>query len=205
MTNAFLYDSGCGVVFRCMLAGLDSYGHAQWVNITPTEVAETMDDYMEREGFEGTKFCLLTMEGEAAQSRMVAKILAKAMECPVDELSADLLYAIRNMRQLGVTWNKDPLELEVRVIENPKEGKRSGKYSFWLEDVQLLNTTIGDVDGFDDLTELFGWIRTYFLVVAMTAEIPIMKKSLRINEKLQKMMKKRDLAMFDEIKNESSF
>jgi hypothetical protein len=188
-----------------MFAGLDSYGHAQWVNITPTEVAETMDDYMEREGFEGTKFCLLTMEGEAAQSRMVAKILAKAMECPVDELSADLLYAIRNMRQLGVTWNKDPLELEVRVIENPKEGKRSGKYSFWLEDVQLLNTTIGDVDGFDDLTELFGWIRTYFLVVAMTAEIPIMKKSLRINEKLQKMMKKRDLAMFDEIKNESSF
>ena len=205
MTNAFLYDSGCGVVFRCMFAGLDSYGHAQWVNITPTEVAETMDDYMEREGFEGTKFCLLTMEGEAAQSRMVAKILAKAMECPVDELSADLLYAIRNMRQLGVTWNKDPLELEVRVIENPKEGKRSGKYSFWLEAVQLLNTTIGDVDGFDDLTELFGWIRTYFLVVAMTAEIPIMKKSLRINEKLQKMMKKRDLAMFDEIKNESSF
>ena len=201
MEKAFLYDSACGIVFRCMFAGLDQYGHAQWINITPSEVAETMEDYVTHEGFEGTRFCLLTMEGEPAQSRMIAGILAKAMESPVDELSADLLYTIRSMRQLGVTWNKDPLELEIRVLENSKESKRSGKYMFWLEDMQLLDSVIGSLDGFDDLTELFSWIRTYFLVLAMTAEIPIMKKTLRISEKLQKLMKKRDIAMFDEIKN----
>ena len=29
MTKAFLFDSLCGMVYRCMFAGLDDYGHAQ--------------------------------------------------------------------------------------------------------------------------------------------------------------------------------
>ena len=30
MTKAFFYDTFCGMVYRCMYAGLDEYGHAQW-------------------------------------------------------------------------------------------------------------------------------------------------------------------------------
>ena len=41
MTKAFFYDTLCGMVYRCMFAGLDEYGHAQWVSITPGEESKT--------------------------------------------------------------------------------------------------------------------------------------------------------------------
>ena len=46
MTNAFLYDSLCGLVYRCMFAGVDGCGRAQWVNITPGEEPKTLEDYV---------------------------------------------------------------------------------------------------------------------------------------------------------------
>ena len=77
MTKAFLFDSLCGMVYRCMFAGLDDYGHAQWVNITPGEEPKTLDEYVEDEDLEGMRFFVLSMEGETAQPQQVAKVLGK--------------------------------------------------------------------------------------------------------------------------------
>ena len=44
MKEVFLYDVQLGYVYRCLFAGLDSQGHAQWVNITYDDWPETLQD-----------------------------------------------------------------------------------------------------------------------------------------------------------------
>ena len=110
MTKAYLFDSLCGIVYRCMFAGIDELGRAQWVNITPGEEPKTLEDYVIDEDLQGTRFFVLTMEGETAQSSQIAKILGKVAECPVNGLGMDLTFAIKHMQDMGVKWNQKPLK-----------------------------------------------------------------------------------------------
>ena len=203
MTNAFLYDSLCGLVYRCMFAGVDGCGRAQWVNITPGEEPKTLEDYVIDEDLEGTRFFVLAMEGETAQSSQIAKILGKVSECPINGLGIDLTFAVKHMQDMGVKWNKNPLNLTVRAMENGKGSKRVGKYSFWIEDNDSCSDIVADVDGFDSMDELFRTVRTYFLVMETLAGISCLTKDLRINEKLRKEAKRNDLGMFDHIEDEA--
>ena len=203
MTNAFLYDSLCGLVYRCMFAGVDGCGRAQWVNITPGEEPKTLEDYVIDEDLQGTRFFVLAMEGETAQSSQIAKILGKVSECPINGLGMDLTFAIKHMQDMGVKWNKNPLNLTVRAMENGKDSKRVGKYSFWIEDNDSCSDIVADVDGFDSMDELFRTVRTYFLVMETLAGISCLTKDLRINEKLRKEAKRNDLGMFDHIEDEA--
>ena len=192
MTKAFLFDSLCGMVYRCMFAGLDDYGHAQWVNITPGEEPKTLDEYVEDEDLEGMRFFVLSMEGEATQSQQA-----------INGLGADLVFAVKHMQEIGVKWDSKPLELVVRVFENGKNSKRSGKYSFWIEDKNYCCSVLADVDGFDSLEKLFWTVRTYFLVLETSAGISFLSKDLRICDKLKKEAKKSDLSMFGHVENEA--
>lgn len=203
MTKAFLYDSLCGLVYRCMFAGVDGCGRAQWVNITPGEEPKTLEDYVIDEDLQGTRFFVLAMEGETAQSSQIAKILGKVSECPINGLGIDLTFAVKHMQDMGVKWNKNPLNLTVRAMENGKNSKRVGKYSFWIEDNNSCSDIVADVDGFDSIGELFRTVRTYFLVMETLAGISCLNKDLRINEKLRKEAKKNDLGMFDHIEDEA--
>lgn len=203
MTKAFLFDSLCGMVYRCMFAGLDDYGHALWVNITPGEEPKTLDEYVEDEDLEGMRFFVLSMEGEVAQPQQVAKVLGKVAECPINGLGADLVFAVKHMQEIGVKWDSKPLELVVRVFENGKTSKRSGKYSFWIEDKNYCCSVLADVDSFDSLEELFWTVRTYFLVLETSAGISFLSKDLRICDKLKKEAKKSDLSMFGHVENEA--
>ena len=203
MTNAFLYDSLCGLVYRCMFAGVDGCGRAQWVNITPGEEPKTLEDYVIDEDLQGTRFFVLAMEGETAQSSQIAKILGKVSECPINGLGIDLTFAVKHMQDMGVKWNKNPLNLTVRAMENGKGSKRVGKYSFWIEDNDSCSDIVADVDGFDSMDELFRTVRTYFLVMETLAGISCLTKDLRINEKLRKEAKRNDLGMFDHIEDEA--
>ena len=203
MTKAFLYDSLCGLVYRCMFAGVDGCGRAQWVNITPGEEPKTLEDYVIDEDLQGTRFFVLAMEGETAQSSQIAKILGKVAECPINGLGMDLTFAIRHMQDMGVKWNQKPLNLTVRAMENGKNSKRVGKYSFWIEDNNSCSDIVADVDGFDSMDELFRTVRTYFLVMETLAGISCLNKDLRINGKLRKEAKKSDLGMFDHIEDEA--
>ena len=203
MTKAYLYDSLCGIVYRCMFAGIDNNGHAQWVNITQGEEARTLEDIAADEDFENARYCLLAMEDELAQSRMVAKVIAKVMECPIDEVSADMAHSVMHMQQMGVKWDQKPLELEVRVFENPQGGRRSGRYSFWLGEDSFGGCIFADVDGFDELNDLFRWIRMFFLVLETNAGISIEKKYLRISDELMKKANRHEVGIFDRVEKET--
>ena len=203
MTKAYLYDSLCGIVFRCMFAGIDNNGHAQWVNITPGEEPKTLDDYVADENLDDSRFFVLAMEGETVHSTQIAKVLGKVAECPINGLSADLTYAVKNMQDLGIKWNLKPLNVTVRVFENEGKGKRIGKYSYWIEDNNCCADILSDVDGFNTLEQLFKSVRTYFIVMEFLTGISCVIKDLRIDKKLRKETKKSDLSMFDNIENET--
>ena len=84
MKRAFFYDTLCGMVYRCMFAGLDDYGHAKWVSITPGEESKTLDDVVIDEDLEGTRFILISLDDEPAQPEIITKVLCKVMESAVD-------------------------------------------------------------------------------------------------------------------------
>ena len=199
MEKAFMYDSLCGIVFRCMFAGVDELGNAHWVNITPGEQPKTLEDYLIREEMEDCHFTLICMEGEEAQSAMVARVLGKVAECPFNSLDTDLTLTLKQMQDLGMKWNKKPLGLTFRVLENAADGKRMGKYSFWVEDNTHGGNLIADIDGYCTLEDLFGTIRTYIMVLENTAGIPVLDKDLRISSKLKKEAKKSDLELFNNV------
>lgn len=205
MTKAFFYDTLCGMVYRCMFAGIDELGHAQWVSITPGEESKTLNDVVVDEDLGDTRFILIELEDETAPPEIIAKVLAKVMECPIDELGTDLAFAIRHMKRMGVKWGKEPLELTFRVFENKDYARRKGKYSFWLEDKKDICGILTDFDGFDDLHDLFLWIRTFLLTMEQTAEIPIITRDLRISDGLRQRAKKNDLGMFTNIMKEYDY
>jgi hypothetical protein len=188
-----------------MFAGLDSNGLAKWVNITPDEsvvtiTCENEEDLLYVE--DRNRYILIAMEGESAQPYVIAHVLGKVMECPVDFLDTELVQTVQGLKRLGVTWLKEPLKLNIRVLENRNSKNRHGKYSFWVEDKNRILAILADVDGFNDLDELLSWIRTYFETIEKVAEIPITTKTMTIDGCLKKDVSKGDLAMFDMVKVE---
>ena len=203
MKKAFFYDTLCGMVYRCMFAGLDDYGHAKWVSITPGEESKTLDDVVIDEDLgSSTRFILICMEEELAQPEVIARVFGKVMECPLDEVGADLLSCIRRMKRFGIRWDKEPLELEFKVFENDGLGKRQGKYTFWVEDKKDTWNFLADIDEFNELNDVFVLIRILLLTLEITAEIPILTKDLRISDNLRKHVKKNDLGIFTNVLKE---
>ena len=185
MTKAFFYDTLCGMVYRCMYAGLDEYGHAQWVNITPGEESKTLDDVVADERLGNMRFILIALDDEPAHSETIAMVLGKVMEWPADGLDADLAFSVRHMKRLGVKWDNDPLELEFTVFENKDFCRRKGKYSFWVENKEGIGRIVADIDEFDDLHEAFEWIRSFLLSLEVTAKLPVIASGLRISNDLR--------------------
>ena len=202
MKRAYFYDSLCGLVYRCMFAGLDEYGHAQWVNLTPGEEPKTLEDYLRDEDLEGIRFFMLALEGETVESYLIAKVLGKVAECPVTGLGADMKFTITRMQKMGIKWNQNPLDLTIRIFENSVTSKRAGKYSFWIEDNNSCRETLTDVDGFNSIEELLKTLRTYFGALENLAGVSCLLKKLSISNKLRGMAKRSDLDMFDEIVEE---
>ena len=199
MKTAFFYDTLCGMIYRCMFAGLDECGHAQWVSITPGEESKTLQDVVIDEELQGYRFILICMEDEPAQPEIIFKALGKVIESRFDDIGQEIAYSVRHMKQLGIKWEKRPLELGFRVIQNSEVSQRKGKYSFWVEDNRDVWDVLVDIDGFEDLDELFSFIRKFLLFLEVTAEIPVLTKDLGISDNLKRQVKKSDLAMFTSI------
>jgi hypothetical protein len=185
-----------------MFAGLDDYGHAKWVSITPGEESKTLDDVVIDEDLEGTRFILISLDDEPAQPEIITKVLCKVMESAVDEVGTELLSSIRRMKRIGVNWTKEPLELDFKVFENSGRGDRKGKYSFWVEDKKDTWNFLADIDEFNELNDVFVLIRILLLTLEITAEIPILTKDLRISDNLRKHVKKSDLGIFTNVLKE---
>jgi len=197
MTKAFLYDSLCGTIYRCMFAGIDSKGHAQWVRIDQGEQPITLDDHLTDEQLEGTYFCVLAMEGELARSSSVAKALSRVTACRIGDTECEMVQLLRQMQELGIKWERKPLKPIVVVMEDTRHPVQ---YSYYIEDGANDGSTLAFADGFDSLEELFRTIRTYLTVLTTVAGITCCDKELHIDDKLRKEAKESDLSFFENIK-----
>ena len=177
MKKAFFYDTLCGLVYRCMFAGIDEYGHAQWVNITPGEESKTLDDVVIDEDLEGTRFILISVDDEPVHPEIIVKVLCKVMESSIDE----------------------PLELEFGLFENNEFSKRKGKYLFFVDDKKEVLSFIATIDGFNNLNDLLHWIKELLQALEVTAEIPILAKEVRLSEELCDQTNWDDLNMFSKV------
>ena len=205
MKKAFFYDTLCGMVYRCMFAGLDECGHAQWVSITPGEESKTLQDVVIDEELQGYRFILICMDDEPAQPEIIFKVLGKAIENFVDEVGVEISSSVHHMKRLGIKWEKSPLELDFCVFKNREGSKRNGKYSFWVEDKKDIWSTLVDIDGFNNLDDVFSFIRKFLLFLELTAEIPVLIKDLKITDDLKKHVKKGDLGMFSSVLKERDY
>jgi len=199
MKKAFFYDTLCGLVYRCMFAGIDEYGHAQWVNITPGEESKTLDDVVIDEDLEGTRFILISVDDEPVHPEIIVKVLCKVMESSIDEVGEELKSAIRRMKRIGVNWLKEPLELEFGLFENNEFSKRKGKYLFFVDDKKEVLSFLATIDGFNNLNDLLHWIKELLQALEVTAEIPILAKEVRLSEELCDQTNWDDLNMFSKV------
>ena len=199
MKKAFFYDTLCGLVYRCMFAGIDEYGHAQWVNITPGEESKTLEDVVIDEDLEGTRFILISVDDEPVHPEIIVKVLCKVMESSIDEVGEELKSAIRRMKRIGVNWLKEPLELEFGLFENNEFSKRKGKYLFFVDDKKEVLSFLATIDGFNNLNDLLHWIKELLQALEVTAEIPILAKEVRLSEELCDQTNWDDLNMFSKV------
>ena len=199
MKKAFFYDTLCGLVYRCMFAGIDEYGHAQWVNITPGEESKTLEDVVIDEDLEGTRFILISVDDEPVRPEIIVKVLCKVMESSIDEVGEELKSAIRRMKRVGVNWLKEPLELEFGLFENNEFSKRKGKYLFFVDDKKEVLSFLATIDGFNNLNDLLHWIKELLQALEVTAEIPILAKEVRLSEELCDQTNWDDLNMFSKV------
>ena len=199
MKKAFFYDTLCGLVYRCMFAGIDEYGHAQWVNITPGEESKTLDDVVIDEDLEGTRFILISVDDEPVRPEIIVKVLCKVMESSIDEVGEELKSAIRRMKRIGVNWLKEPLEQEFGLFENNEFSKRKGKYLFFVDDKKEVLSFLATIDGFNNLNDLLHWIKELLQALEVTAEIPILAKEVRLSEELCDQTNWDDLNMFSKV------
>ena len=205
MKRAFFYDTLCGMVYRCMFAGLDECGHAQWVSITPGEESKTLQDVIIEEELQGYRFILICMDEEPAQPEIIFKVLGKAIGDFVEEVGLEIATSVRHMKRLGIKWEKSPLELDFCVFKNREGSKRKGRYSFWVKDKKDIWSTLVDIDGFNNLNDVFVFIRKFLLFLELTAEIPVLTKDLAITDDLKKHVKKGELGMFASVLKERDY
>jgi hypothetical protein len=172
-TKAFFYETMCGEVMRCMFAGINTWGSAQWVIINPGMRSVTQQQFKDEDGLTELSFELLCMEGEKARSMEVAKMLGYVLNDPCDTIDICLRRSLRQLEQLGVTWDDTPLMLVSFVITNDKSwSKRKGNFALIIREVSCGEETLVNIDGFENLEDVQSWKAAY-LNTLKEAGIPV--------------------------------
>ena len=157
------------------------------------------------EELQGYRFILICMDDEPAQPEIIFKVMGKTIGDFVEEVGLEIATSVRHMKRLGIKWEKSPLELDFCVFKNREGSKRKGKYSFWVEDKKDIWSTLVDIDGFNNLDDVFSFIRKFLLFFEMTTEISVLTKDLKITDDLKKHVKKGDLGMFTSVQKEMDY
>ena len=178
MKEAFLYDERTGFVFRSIFAGLDSKGHAQWVNITPGEKAVTLKEIL----FDAdTKhYRVLCPVGETADSIVMAKVLFRELDRSVGDMRAGMEASINSMKKMGIVCDGKPLELVVYVTEDGEDD-----YSVSLDLADSVDVEYRYLDDFKSIRAISECVETFVGILEDVVKIPIQKKILMYDEKLK--------------------
>ena len=183
MKEVFLYDVQLGYVYRCLFAGLDSQGHAQWVNITTDDWPETIQDAFGKDKLK--RYRVLSGADSPASSLMVSKILLNELHNSVEDMQIGLGSSIYSMEKIGVYWNFNSLDMCVQIDKYD-----NGEYAFSIDLSDLSDTTYAYLDGFQSIKDLSNCVETFVGILKKSAHISIKNTVLRYNKELKREIEK---------------
>ena len=196
--RTFVYDNyGCDLL-RCMFAGMNMDGKAQWLLDTPGKEAISLDDYISQEDFK-EKMTLLCDEGERPSAIDVVRMLGCALKVNVNGPYNDVYRLLSQMDDYGLTWERDEVRWKVRMFKNPKSSRRSGYYSMIVSFDDIDEETIVDVDGFTKVVDMLDTADDFFEVLRNEAGIRSVMR-LEIERALNRRLPKNLLMKYSQIK-----
>lgn len=194
MTKALFFEREGGFLHRCMFAGLDHNGYAQWVVVDQGTEVLTLRAFQKNFMLKPRDVLLLCIDGERVQSSTMAKLLGAVLKVG-DNVAQELPKRIEELRDLGVKWNKEPLKVSARVLE--QVDFRNGKKEYSLMLTEIGEGMIVCVHGFRDLKKMFDCVRVYFDALEQQAGIVVEERQLTANAEQLDMMSDRDKELFE--------
>lgn len=195
MEKAIFFESNGGYLHKCIFAGLDNDGFAQWVVVDQGVEPMTFSDYLQCNLLGADEMLLLCMEGEKVESKTMSLLLGAVIRDYGADTSA-LLERIKTLRRWGISWHHEPLRMSVRVEEYRGESNRVFYHLFfYVEDLGV----VAEADEFVSVDALMDYVTEYFSVVEFEAAIKVTSKRLDAKPEVRKAMRKEDLEMFDNV------
>ena len=194
MTKAIFYDSIGGWMHKCMFAGLDKEGRAQWMMVDQGAEVMMLDDYLDIGEVCG-ELNLLCLMGEEVESSTMALLLGAVVQSYGPDIPSQLSYCLERLKKWDVSWLHDPLEMEVRPLEYLDEASQQKMFRFYIRCKNVGFVT--EADCFETMNGLMDYVRQYFDALEMGAGIPMTAKFLSADKELLAKVSKVDLEMFD--------
>ena len=123
MEKAIFFESNGGYLHKCIFAGLDNDGFAQWVVVDQDTEPMTLNEYLQYNVLTDSVMLLLCMEGEKVESKTMSLLLGAVIRDYGADTSA-LSERIKTLRRWGVTWHHEPLRMSVNVQEYRNKSNR---------------------------------------------------------------------------------
>jgi hypothetical protein len=189
--KAVFFESEGGWLHRCMFAGLDAEGRANWVIIDPCEKPQTIREWEDEYGLGELDLRLLCIEGEVADSLSIVKMLGLSIENNI-HMGESLKERMDKLKSLGVTWNHELVDLEFEIMTNAM-----GKY-YYVIDFDNPGCLLGKSDRFNTIHEMLLDLKYFLTVVVMQAGIFVLT-SITVDDKVGPKLKKADKDLLLEI------
>ena len=195
MEKAIFFESNGGYLHKCIFAGLDNEGNAQWVVVDQGVEPMTFSDYLQCNWLGADEMLLLCMGGERVDSRTMILLLQAVIRDYGADTSA-LFQRIKTLHQWGISWNHEPLRMSVRVEEYRDKSNRVFYHLF----IYMVNFgVVAEADNFDSVDAVMDFVTEYFSVLEFEAAIKVTSKRLCADPGVRAAMRKEDLEMFDDI------
>ena len=197
MEKAIFFESNEGRLHRCIFAGLDNNNRPQWVMVDQCDEMMTLQDYMDANSLKDEDMRVLCLEGETLESTTLAQLLGAVLQgYPFDNARA-LSEAIKNLKEMGIVWKHEKLQLEVRAFEYYDEVNLRNEYRFYIYCSGY--GPILEMDNFFTMKALMNAVRCYFDALVTGAGIGVRRGLWIYDAKLKDKLDIEDKKMFDTI------
>ena len=196
MTKAFFYETNGGDLLRCMFAGLDKDGHAQWVVIDQGSESTTLQDYLDEYCMESGDIRLLCLEGELLESETLAILLGSVYKSYPIDYRKSLLDTLKRLRRIGIDWKHDLVELKVQIYKYFDHVLQEDCLCYSI--MANGRVYLAELDAFHSPKELMDSVRCFFEALEKEADI-VLKKELIVFPDDNLEFDCKDCMMFDNI------
>lgn len=173
MTKAYFYETTCGDLHRCMFAGLDNDGHAQWVVIDQGTESMTLSEYLDEYCMNSDEIHLLCMEGELVDSATLASLLGRVFQSDPIDYKKSLSKTIKELRRMGIDWKHDMVKLKVHIHKYFDEVL--DKECYFCSIIANGFEYLVEQDAFDGTKDVLGKVSIFFEAFEKEADIALKK------------------------------